>query len=187
MSVADGSGRHVLIGVCGGIAAYKMATVVSRLVQRGDRVTVAMTASATRFIGAQTFEALSGRAVLTESWTVIDQPASQHVALASDTDAFLIAPCTMHTMARLVQGLADDAVTLLAASVDRVQTPVLVAPAMNDVMYRQPAVQRNVQQLRSDGFTIVEPVEGWQACRTQGVGRLPEPEALLLALDNALS
>lgn len=177
-------GKHVLVGVCGGIAAYKMATVVSRLVQRGDCVTVAMTQAAGGFIGAPTFAALSGRPVLVDAWTVIDAPASQHVALARDADAMLIAPCTMQCLARLANGFADDAVTLLAGAIDRTRIPVLVAPSMNDVMLAQPAVQRNIAQLERDGFHVITPDAGWQACRSDGMGRLPEPESLIEAIDS---
>ena len=177
-------GKHVLVGVCGGIAAYKMATVVSRLVQRGDCVTVAMTQAAGGFIGAPTFAALSGRPVLVDAWTVIDAPASQHVSLARDADAMLIAPCTMQCLARLANGFADDAVTLLAGAIDRTRIPVLVAPSMNDVMLAQPAVQRNIAQLEGDGFYVITPDVGWQACRSDGMGRLPEPESLIEAIDS---
>lgn len=179
------SPKHILIGVCGGIAAYKMATVVSRLVQRGDTVTVAMTQAATGFIGVRTLEALSGRSVLVDPWTVIDDPASQHVALAESADAMLIAPCTMQTAARLAHGMADDAVSLLAGAIDRRHTPVLVAPAMNAVMLAQPALQRNLAQLESDGYRLIPCEQGWQACRTVGEGRMPEPDTLIEAIDAA--
>ncbi|MCH2136976.1 MAG: hypothetical protein MK101_10420 [Phycisphaerales bacterium] len=180
------AGAEILICVCGGIAAWKMATVVSSLVQRGDRVTVAMTSSAAQFIGAKTFEALSGRAVLTDQWTVLDDHASQHVSLATRADAMLIAPCTMQTLARLAHGMADDAVTLLAAAIDRSRIPVLLSPSMNAQMLHQPATQRNLQQLEADGFQIIQPEAGWQACRTRGEGRLPEPDMLIAALDKAM-
>ena len=178
--------RHILIGICGGIAAYKLAAVVSAVVQRGDRVTVAMTASAQRFIGPATLEALSGRPVLTEPWTVFNDPTSQHIALGRDADAMLVAPCTMNTAANLAQGRTDDAVTLLAASIDRDATPVLVAPSMNATMYAQPALQRNLAVLARDGLKILAPDSGWQACRTDGAGRLPEPAALIDAIDAAV-
>ena len=186
MTNEGGVARTILVGVCGGIAAYKMATVVSQLVQRGDRVTVAMTQAATGFIGSPTLSALSGRPVLEDPWTVIDAPASQHVALAREADAMLIAPCTMQTLARLALGFADDAVTLLAGAIDRSRTPVLIAPSMNDVMLAQPAVQRNITQLERDGFHVLAADDGWQACRSEGVGRLPEPETLIKSIDAAI-
>ena len=187
MTCPDDTGRHVLVGVCGGIAAYKMASVVSQLVQRGDTVTVAMTSAATGFVGERTFQSLSGQCVLTSPWTVMDDPTSQHVSLARRATAMLIAPCTMQTIARLAHGFADDAVTLLAAAIDRSRTPVLVAPAMNTDMLQQPAVVRNLRQLKDDGFQIVEPTSGWQACRSEGPGRLPEPNVLIEAIDAAIT
>jgi phosphopantothenoylcysteine decarboxylase/phosphopantothenate--cysteine ligase len=145
-----------------------------------------MTPSACTFVGAPTFAALSGRTVLEDLWTVIDAPASQHVSLAREADAMLIAPCTMQTLASLAHGFASNAVTLLGAAVDRANTPVLVAPSMNEVMLNQPSVQRNIAQLIDDGFTVLAPGDGWQACRTQGAGRLPEPETLIAAIDAAM-
>lgn len=179
--------KHVLIGVTGGIASFKMPMVVSALVQRGDQVTVAMTEAATRFVGPATFEAISGRAVYLDPWTPIDDPASQHVALAREIDLALIAPCTMHSLARFAAGMANDAVSLLVAAIDRSRVPVLVAPSMNAEMLAQPATRRNLDLLRDDGFTVIEPDSGWQACRTDGDGRLPEPASLVASIDSALS
>jgi len=183
--VTDRGQRHVLIGVTGGIASCKMPMVVSALVKRGDRVTVAMTESAARFVGPATFEALSGRPVYRDPWTAIDDPASQHVSLARSIDIALIAPCSMHSIARFASGLADDAVSLLVGAIDRASTPVLVAPSMNATMLAQPATKRNLSQLSDDGFTVLEPASGWQACRTDGCGRLPEPDELVAAIDAA--
>lgn len=172
-------GYRVLVGVCGGIAAYKTCSVVSALAQRGADVTVAMTASASRFVTPLTFQALSGRPVFTSQWDQFDQADPQHVRLADGLDLALIAPCTMNTAARLVAGFADDAVTAILAAVDRTKIPVLLAPSMNTEMWNQPATQRNLAGLAEDGFTIVEPAEGWQACRRSGPGRLPEPAELV--------
>ena len=122
--------RQILIGICGGIAAYKMAEVVSTLVKRGDEVTVAMTRDATRFIGEVTFQSLSGRPVYTDPWSHSESLESPHIALARQADVMLVSPCTMDMLARLVAGHADDAVSLLAASIDRSVCPVLLAPSM---------------------------------------------------------
>ncbi len=157
------------------------------LVQRGDVVRVAMTEAAARFVGPATFEAISAHAVYTDPWTAIDDPSSQHVAMARGIDVMLIAPCSMNTLAKLAQGLASDPVTLLAAAVDRQQVPVILAPSMNAAMFSQPATRRNLETLASDGFTILEPDTGWQACRTDGCGRLPDPESLQAAIDAALA
>lgn len=175
-------GKRLLVCVCGGIAAYKTATVVSRLSQAGASVSVAMTASATRFVSALTFQALSGRAVYTDPWEHIESQDPQHISLARGVDAALVAPCTMDAIARLATGRADDIVSLLLSAVDRSRTPVLLAPAMNEVMWGQPATQRNVETLRGDGYAFVGPGTGWQACRTVGDGRMSEPEEIVSVL-----
>ena len=187
MSVSGGdaarlAGSRILVGVCGGIAAYKICAVVSALAQNAVETTVAMTPSATRFVTPLTFQALSGRPVFTSQWDQFDQADPQHVRLAEGLDAVLVAPCTMNTLARLTAGFADDAVTAVIAAVDRSRTPVLVAPSMNAEMWNQPATRRNLDRLREDGFRILEPAEGWQACRRSGPGRLPEPAQLIATL-----
>jgi phosphopantothenoylcysteine decarboxylase/phosphopantothenate--cysteine ligase len=179
--------RRILIGISGGVAAYKMADVVSRLIQGGDEVTVAMTRDAQRFVGKVTFASLSGRPVMTNPWKHPQSPESPHITLARETDLMLIAPATMNMLAKLTAGLADDAVSLLAASIDRKSCPVLVAPSMNETMLQQPATQRNLKALEADGFVVLTPDTGWQACRTTGAGRLPEPAALVDAVTQHLS
>ncbi|MCH2134343.1 MAG: hypothetical protein MK116_11385 [Phycisphaerales bacterium] len=181
------SSKRILIGICGGIAAYKVAEVVSTLVQRGDDVTVAMTRDARRFVGIATFQSLSGRPVFVNPWRHPESPESPHIALAKEADLMLVAPCTMDMAARLVAGRADDAVSLLVASIDRSRCPVLLAPSMNETMLNQPATQRNLQTLASDGFSLVDPGSGWQACRADGAGRLPEADQLVASIDSALA
>lgn len=178
---------RVLVGVTGGIAAYKTAALVSLLVQRGDEVTVAMTDAATHFVGTATFEALSGNPVYCDPWTTLDDPTSQHVSIAGRIDAMIVAPCSMNSLAKFATGFAGDALSLLVAAVDRGQTPVLLAPSMNATMLAQPATQRNLATLRGDGFTILEPASGWQACRADGCGRMPEPEELADAITEAVA
>jgi phosphopantothenoylcysteine decarboxylase/phosphopantothenate--cysteine ligase len=180
------SGKRVLVGVTGGIAAYKTCTVVSRLAQAGAHVTVLMTPAATKFVTPLTFQALSGNPVYTSAWEHIESNDLQHISLASGADLALVAPCTMDCMARLALGLTDDVVTLVLSAVDRRRTPVLLAPAMNAVMWAQPSTQRNLETLRGDGFRIVGPGTGWQACRTVGTGRMAEPEELLQAIVETL-
>jgi phosphopantothenoylcysteine decarboxylase/phosphopantothenate--cysteine ligase len=182
----DQSPPRVIVGLSGGIACYKVASVVSALAQEGVAVTVAMTEAATRFVSPLTFQALSGRPVYTSPWQHVESLDPQHVDLARRADLMLIAPATMDLLARLATGRADDMVTLLAAAMDRARQPVLLAPSMNAVMYRQPSTQRNLSRLAEDGFRIIPPAEGWQACRTEGVGRLPEPEVLLGHVRSAL-
>ena len=181
------AGARVLVGITGGIAAYKTASVVSALAQRGAEVTVAMTEGATRFVGALTFQALSGRPVYTSPWTHIESHDPQHISLASDLDAAVVAPCTMDCLARLATGRTDDVVTLILSAVDRTRTPVLLAPSMNRVMWAQPSTRRNVRTLVEDGFGMVGPGSGWQACREVGAGRMSEPEEILAALEGALA
>lgn len=180
-------GARVLVGITGGIAAYKTATLVSRLVQAGAEVTVAMTDAATRFITPLTLQALSGKPVYTSAWEHIESKDPQHISLARAINLAVVAPCTMDCMARLAAGFTDDVVTLILSAVDRARTPVLLAPAMNEVMWEQPATKRNLRTLRSDGFTFVGPGTGWQACRTIGVGRMSEPEEILEAAAAALT
>lgn len=171
----------IIVGITGGIAAYKSGYIVSRLAQAGARVTVAMTRSAARFVSPMTFQALSGRPVYTSRWQHVEAQDPQHIALASAADLAIIAPCTMDCLARLATGRADDVVTLILSAIDRSRTPVLLAPAMNSVMWAQPATRRNVQTLTEDGFTFVGPGNGWQACRHVGPGRMAEPEEILAA------
>ncbi|MDX2115008.1 MAG: flavoprotein [Planctomycetota bacterium] len=179
-------GARIIVGVTGGIAVYKSATLVSRLAQAGADVTVLMTEAATRFVTPLTFQALSARPVYTSAWQHTEAHDPQHIALARSASAAVIAPCTMDCMARLAQGLTDDVVTLVLSAVDRSRTPVLLAPSMNEVMWAQPATQRNARQLAADGFTLVGPASGWQACRAVGPGRMVEPEELFSALAAAL-
>ena len=179
-------GRRILIGICGGIAAYKVASVVSALAQADAEVIVAMTVSATRFVTPLTFQALSGRSVFTSQWDQFEAADPQHVRLATRLDAVLVAPCTMNSLARIAGGFADDAVTSVLSAIDRSVTPVLLAPSMNAEMWAQPATRRNLDLVQVDGYRLIEPGVGWQACRRSGAGRLPEPETLLRAISKVL-
>lgn len=179
--------RRIIIGLSGGIACYKVCTVVSRLAQAGAEVTVLMTDAATKFVTPLTFQALSGRPVYTSSWEHVEANDPQHISLARRADLVLLAPATMDLLAKLAHGFTDDVVSLVVSAVDRSTTPVMIAPSMNEMMWRQSSTQRNIAQLRDDGFTLIEPGEGWQACRTVGAGRLPEPEDLLDRINRALA
>lgn len=178
--------RRIIVAVTGGIAAYKTATVVSRLAQAGAQVTVCMTDAATKFVAPLTFQALSARPVYTSIWQHEEASDPQHIALADKADAVLVAPCTMDCLAKLACGLTDDVVTLVLSAVDRARVPVLLAPSMNSVMLAQPSTQRNLRTLEADGFRIIGPGEGWQACRHVGAGRMSEPEELLAAVAGVL-
>jgi len=180
-------GVPIVVGVCGGIAAYKTATIVSALAQSGARVTVCMTESATRFVTPMTFQALSARPVITSMWEHETRHDPQHVALARAARAVLVAPATMNTLAKLAHGFADDPVSLILSAVDRERTPVLLVPSMNAQMWAQGANKRNLDLLASDGYRFVGPDGGWQACRTEGEGRMAEPAEILHHLADALS
>jgi len=175
-------GRRVAVLVSGGIAAYKVADVVSRLVQAGCEVRVAMTAAATRFVGPATFHGLSGRPVQTDLFAPAGPP-EPHVELGDWAQVALVAPATADLVARLANGHADD---LVAATVLAARCPVVVAPAMNDAMWAQPAVAANVAALRGHGRIVVEPESGHLASGHVGAGRLPAAAALLEALARAV-
>ncbi len=155
---------------------------MSRLVQADIEVTVAMTDAATRFVTPLTFEALSGRAVYSSQWQHIESHDPQHISLARAADLMVIAPCTMDMLAKLAHGRTDDVVSLVASAVDWSRQAMLIAPSMNEVMWNQPSTQRNLAQVKAGGCEIIDPGEGWQACRTEGKGRLAEPEVILDAV-----
>jgi len=180
-------GARIIVGATGGIAAYKSATLVSRLAQRGAEVTCLMTDSATRFITPLTLQALSGRPVYTSQWEHVESQDPQHISLARSADVGVVAPCTMDAMAKFATGRTDDVLSLVISAIDRRRTPVLLAPSMNEVMWSQPSTQRNLETLRGDGFSFVGPGEGWQACRAVGTGRMSEPEQILDAIVETLA
>ncbi|MGB0767692.1 MAG: flavoprotein [Phycisphaeraceae bacterium] len=179
--------RKVLVALSGGIACYKVATLVSRLVQADADVRVVMTEAATRFITPLTLQSLSGHPVLTSMWQHDDRPDSQHVGLARWCDAMCIAPCSADMIAKLAHGLTPDIVSLAASALPS-STPLLLAPAMNADMWANPICQRNLSLLREHlpNLREVGPDEGWQACRTRGGGRMSEPEAIRDAIQNLL-
>ena len=146
-----------------------------------------MTPAAVEFIAPLTFQALSGRPVHTSQWEHIESSDPQHISLARAAHLMLIAPCTMDMIARLAHGRADDVVSLIASAVDLRHQPILLAPSMNEVMWNQASTQRNLAQLCKDGFEIIAPGTGWQACRTVGIGRMAEPEGILAAVKTSLS
>ncbi len=173
---SDLAGYEVLVGVCGGIAAYKVCSVVSALVQRGAGVTVAMTEAGTRFVGPATFQALTARQVLTSLWTADARYDPGHIRLTDAADLFLLAPATANILGKIAGGIADDLVSTLVMSAD---CPVVLAPSMNTRMWQNPIVQANAAKLRDHGYDFIEPGSGWLACRTAGPGRMAEPGAIL--------
>ncbi len=173
-------GRELLIGVTGGIAAYKTAALVSRLVQAGAGVTVAMTRSATRLVGPKTFEALTGRPVGLHTF---GRGAHPHIEPAEKAELFCVAPATANILAKAACGLADDLVSTLLLSF---HGPVIMAPAMNSHMWEKPAVQRNVARLREDGVVLIDPEEGYLSCGAYGAGRMASPERIFAAIEAEL-
>ncbi|MFM9135229.1 MAG: bifunctional phosphopantothenoylcysteine decarboxylase/phosphopantothenate--cysteine ligase CoaBC [bacterium] len=172
----------ILLGVAGGIAAYKACSLLRLLKESGHDVVVVPTASALRFVGAPTWEALSGHPVRTEVWE--DIPSVAHVALGKSADLVVVAPATADLLSRAASGRADD---LLTASLLTATCPVLMAPAMHTEMWRHPATRANVEALRARGVRVLEPAEGRLTGTDSGPGRLPEPEDIALAAEALLA
>jgi phosphopantothenoylcysteine decarboxylase / phosphopantothenate---cysteine ligase len=172
-------GMHILLGVSGGIAAYKAAELVRPLREQGCEVRVVMTAAATEFVSPLTFQALSGQPVRTSLLDPAAEAGMGHIELARWADRVLMAPATADLIARLAAGLADDLPTTLALAT---QAPLYLAPAMNQQMWRHPATQENIGRLRARGVRILGPGEGRQACGDQGPGRMLEPMEIVVDL-----
>ena len=173
-------GRRIVLGVSGGIAAYKAAELVRLLVKAGADVHVVLSEGGARFVTAVTFQALSGNTVWTDLWDARMPNNMAHIDLGRDADAILVAPATADFIARLAQGRADDLLTTLCLARD---VPLIVAPAMNRQMWESPPTQRNVALVRGDGVTVFGPATGEQACGEVGMGRMLEPEELLERLE----
>ncbi|MGX8884052.1 bifunctional phosphopantothenoylcysteine decarboxylase/phosphopantothenate--cysteine ligase CoaBC [Methylovorus sp. SPW-M1] len=171
--------QHLVVGMTGGIAAYKTAELVRLLVKQGIQVDVVMTSAATRFITPLTMQALSGRPVYTDLWDERIANGMPHIELSRQADAILVAPASADFMAKLVHGAADDLLSTLCLARD---CPLIVAPAMNRQMWEHPATQRNVAQLKQDGVRLIGPDSGEQACGETGLGRMLEPQSIVDAL-----
>ena len=169
------SGKTVLLGITGGIAAYKMANVASALRKTGAEVHCILTQNATQFITPLTFETLTNNRCIVDTFDRNFQYDVAHVSLAKKADVILIAPATANVIAKLAHGLADD---MLTTTVLAARCPKLIAPAMNTAMLENPATQENLATLRRYGFTVIEPATGMLACKDVGSGKLPEPEVL---------
>ena len=176
-------GREIIVGVSGGIAAYKAADLVSKLVQSGAGVQVVMTPAATHFVGTATFQALTGRSVATDLLDDSRYPLGAHVELSVSAQLLCVAPATANYLAKAAQGHADDLLSTLTLAFTG---PVLMSPAMNSDMWAKASVQRNLQLLESDGASFVGPASGWLSCRRQGAGRMAEPGEILDAIRSLL-
>lgn len=167
--------KTVLLGVTGGIAAYKSASLASKLVKAGAEVRVIMTENATNFINPITFESLTGHKCVIDTFDRNFEFKVEHVALAQKADVIMIAPATANVMAKLAYGLADD---MLTTTVLASKAPKIIAPAMNTGMYENPATQHNIEVLKSYGMEVITPASGYLACGDVGAGKMPEPEDL---------
>ena len=168
------SGKHIVLGLSGGIACYKAADLTRELVKAGATVQVVMTEAAQQFITAVTLQALSNRPVFTSQWDARAPNNMAHINVSRDADAILVAPASADFIAKLAQGRADDLLSLSCLVRPMARCPLLVAPAMNREMWAHPATQRNVAQLRADGATVLGPDAGDQACGEVGDGRMLE-------------
>ncbi len=182
MSVWEG--KHLVLGVTGGIAAYKAVEIVSRLRKAGAQVHVIMTRGAQNFVTELTFREMSGAPVVTDMWAKVTHHQVEHVALARLADLVLVAPATANFLAKASYGMADD---MLTTTLLATRAPVFLAPAMNTAMYEHPATQENLARLRARGVHIIEPASGKLACGTSGRGRLPEPADIVATLTSFLS
>jgi len=187
--MSDLADRHILLGICSGIAAYKAPILVRALRAAGAQVQTVLTADAHRFVTPTTLQAVSGNPVRQDLWDEAAEAAMGHIELARWADTVVIAPATANTMAKLARGAADDLLSTLCLAT---AAPVVLAPAMNQQMYRHPATQHNITRLQDLGYELIGPDSGEQACGDEGPGRMLEPEAIVAFLtsrevsDNAL-
>ena len=172
--------HKIIVGVSGGVAAYKSAMLVSRLVQNDYDVRVVVTPSAQKFVGDATFAALSGQGVVSNLFDP-QFPLGAHIELAREYDLLCVAPATANFLAKAAGGLADDLLSTLYLCFTG---PVIMAPAMNNEMWEKAAVGRNIETLKNDGVTLVGPGEGWLSCRVKGKGRMAEPDEIYDAVVN---
>ncbi len=175
--------KTVVLGITGGIAAYKAADLASKLTQAGAKVETIMTEAATKFITPLTLRNLTGRPVVTDMFEMASEYSEEHIALAEAADVVVIAPATANSIARLAAGMADD---MLGCVVLATEAPVIIAPAMNDVMYRNAVTQENIEKLKARGFRFVGPEHGRLASGKMGQGRLAENEKIIQAAEQAV-
>ncbi len=177
-------GKKIVLGVTGGIAAYKAVEIASRLRKKGAEVHVIMTQEATHFVAPLTFREITGQPVTTDMWTEPSHWHVAHIALAQLAEIFLIAPATANIIAKAAAGIADD---MLTTTLLAVKAPIFFAPAMNSAMYENPVTQENIAKLLRLGWHKIEPAAGYLACGTAGVGRLPEPVDIVGEIEKSLS
>jgi phosphopantothenoylcysteine synthetase/decarboxylase len=176
MPLPELKGRELIVAVCGGIAAYKVADAVSKLVQAGAGVTIVMTDEAQKFVAPLTFEALSGRKVRTGVFDLADSSDPQHISLTEQADLMLVAPATANVLAKAAHGICDDLVGLL---INAAACPVIFAPSMNHRMWENPITRENARKLGKLGYRFIGPDAGWLACRNVGIGRMSETSVII--------
>ena len=174
--------KTIVLGITGGIAAYKAADIASKLTQAGATVEAVMTEAATRFITPLTLRSITHRPVVTDMFEMASEYSEEHIALAEAADVVAIVPATANTIAKLTAGMADN---MLGCVVLATEAPVIIAPAMNDVMYKNDITQENIAKLKARGFTIIEPEYGRLASGKMGQGRLAENEKIIKAIEGA--
>lgn len=177
-------GKTVVLGITGGIAAYKAAEVTRRLVESGAEVHVMMTRGAREFITPLTLQTLSGHPVATDLFSLTEEQEIGHIALADKADAILIAPATADILAKVSHGICDDLITTVICAT---RGPVVFAPSMNVHMWENPITQENIGKLKQHGYLILEPDSGYLACGYEGKGRLPDAEVIINLLEKTLS
>ena len=175
--------KTVVLGITGGIAAYKAADLASKLTQAGAKVETVMTEAATKFITPLTLRNLTGRPVVTDMFEMASEYSEEHIAMAEAADVVVIAPATANSIAKLAAGMADD---MLGCVVLATEAPVIIAPAMNDVMYRNAVTQENIEKLKARGFKFIDPEYGRLASGKMGQGRLAENEKIIQAAEQAV-
>ncbi len=180
---------NILLGVSGGIAAYKAVDLASKLTAAGARVNTVMTESACRLVGPKSFEAVTCSAVFTSLWSTPEEYKIGHIALVDRADIFVVAPATANIIGKIANGICDDllSTTLCAAWRLIKSEAALLAPAMNNNMWNNPAVQRNVKAVKERGFQLIGPVEGRLACGAEGIGRMSEPQDILETIEKIAS
>ena len=178
-------GLNILLGVSGGIAAYKVVDLASSLTAAGARVNTVMTAAACELVGPKSFEAVTNSAVFTNLWAMPEEYKIGHIALIDRADIVVVAPATANIIGKIANGICDDLLsTTLCAATKLIKSGMaLLAPAMNDNMWANPAVQRNIKTVKQMGFRLIGPVKGRLACGTEGIGRMAEPQDIIKTIE----
>ena len=180
---------NILLGVAGGVAAYKAVDLASKLTARGAGVSTVMTESACRLVGPKSFEAVTGSAVYTTMWNAPDDHKISHITLVDSADVVVVAPATANIIGKIANGICDDLLsTVLCACWPRIESgAALLAPAMNNNMWANPVVQDNIKAVKKLGFELIGPVEGRLACGAEGLGRMSEPQDIITAIERIAS